>query len=389
VLTGFYDEKGKTITNPHVFYTTDVGLSWHKKNWIFEGTPFVFEHNSTEYPQAWKIITMNEYGVGSNPDYLLSRSSGNKKANDTLTLALIEDFYDDFIRFEVTVSEPVLNQPVLIVQQNGATSVDVELVQNSLTGYSGVYNLKPSYDGLMRVDLSAMSNAGDTVAYVKNIYLSTVTPEKGGEIKSWDNTCEVIFKTNSVYRTMYARIEEHPEISTDGYDRVGIVYTIAPHDVPLKRNATVRLRYPVSDTLSDKLGIFGNVSGDKWSFIGAQRDHESRTISAQLGGLRNVTVIRDSVPPLVSIISPTNEGVTTGLPLLKALVKDELSGIASERSITMTLDGNKVIAEYDPETDLIFYQCEEALSSGKHELRVVASDNLKNSTERLHIFYVR
>ena len=75
-------------------------------------------------------------------------------------------------------------------------------------------------------------------------------------------------------------------------------------------------------------------------------------------------------------------------PTFKAKVRDLLSGIASERSIVVKLDDQKVIAEYDPEKHLVKYTVEEPLSIGVHSVSVWATDNSRNETYVEHIFNV-
>lgn len=390
VITGFSDENGRTITNPHIFSSRDSGNSWQKKPWYFQGDPYIFERTNPHLSEVLKVIAINEYGIKSYPEFIFHNIiEMNSLESDSITASLEKKYFDDFIRFELNLSRPLPQSPTLMVKQKGVDAEIVDLIQSSLDSYWGVYKLKPNYDGLMKIDVFMETDTGRVNLQAENVNLSTISPNNGGTMRAWDGNCEVIFKSNSVYRTLYGRIEAKPEILTEGYDRVGIVYSVSPMDVPLKRGATVHLKYPDSDTLVSKLGVYGNSGGDRWGFMGARENSEKGTISARMGGLRNVTLIRDVEPPIVTIYSPRNGVQTDPYPLLQAFVDDELSGIASERSITMELDNEKVIAEYDPEKDLISYKCEERLSSGKHEVKVTVIDNVNNSTIRSHVFYIK
>jgi hypothetical protein len=66
------------------------------------------------------------------------------------------------------------------------------------------------------------------------------------------------------------------------------------------------------------------------------------------------------------------------MPGLLAVVYDDLSGIEDERSIVMKLDGQIVIAEYDPEARTIKYIPEAPLSPGEYTISVWAKDNSNN-----------
>ena len=100
-------------------------------------------------------------------------------------------------------------------------------------------------------------------------------------------------------------------------------------------------------------------------------------------------MIRDTIAPYVVIKRPGNNArITDKRPLLLASVSDELSGIANERSIVMRLDGEKVIAEFDPDAKIIKYEPDEPLFPGEHTLSVWAIDNSSNEVLVSQTFYV-
>ena len=55
----------------------------------------------------------------------------------------------------------------------------------------------------------------------------------------------------------------------------------------------------------------------------------------------------------------------------------------------MKLDGNKIIAEYEPERKIIKYECDTALSIGSHKISVAAFDNCNNNSKVVHSFSIK
>ena len=98
---------------------------------------------------------------------------------------------------------------------------------------------------------------------------------------------------------------------------------------------------------------------------------------------------RDVDPPQIMALSPENMSRTTNTrPRLRAVFKDNLSGIADEKFRRLELDGTKVIAEYDPEKLTLIYSPDEPLAKGEHTLELVVTDKNGNSARKLHFFYI-
>jgi hypothetical protein len=69
-------------------------------------------------------------------------------------------------------------------------------------------------------------------------------------------------------------------------------------------------------------------------------------------------------------------------------VRDKQSGIGSETNIVLRLDERKLIAEYDPERERVFYQVTEPLQPGRHEITVWVQDRAKNESTKTSGFWI-
>jgi hypothetical protein len=187
---------------------------------------------------------------------------------------------------------------------------------------------------------------------------------------------------------LYLRIEQIGAVENPGYDAVGQAYQIQPSDIPMKGKAKVKLSYPDSDLMPDKLAVYRK-GREKWSFVGAALDEVTKSVSCDVSGLGTFTLIRDEAPPVVNISYPASgQQLTNKRPTFTAVAFDELSGIADERSIIMKIDDEIAIAEFDPETKTLTYQPDEPLAPGSHSLSVRAIDNSKNESTRVCHFEI-
>ena len=177
--------------------------------------------------------------------------------------------------------------------------------------------------------------------------------------------------------------------SVNGFDKVGYIYSLEPKDVLLNKGAFVEIQYPETESNPTKLGVYYKEKDNNWVFIDNQHDPLNRTISAKVLSFEDFALIKDEIPPEISDISPADQTrLQNKLPLISINVLDKHSGINSENEIEIRLDGKRLIAEYDPERERLFYQVKEALVSGKHEILAMALDKCKNVTLKKSYFWI-
>jgi hypothetical protein len=62
--------------------------------------------------------------------------------------------------------------------------------------------------------------------------------------------------------------------------------------------------------------------------------------------------------------------------------------MGSDQDILVTIDGKWMIAEYDPETNVLFTESTSPLSYGKHQLLISIKDRCGNRSEVKRNFFV-
>jgi hypothetical protein len=138
----------------------------------------------------------------------------------------------------------------------------------------------------------------------------------------------------------------------------------------------------------EKIGI-GKLNKDNgWSWI------TPKSIGGWFSASSNVfgafALLKDDEAPRVSQINPGDGKTVPGpRPLIRFSLDDNLSGIGSDQQLTILIDGEWVIPEYDPELLLVKTEPARPLSPGRHTLEIRATDMAGNSRTVKTSFYTK
>ena len=295
-------------------------------------------------------------------------------------------FYDRFLRFRLSPRVPLIDKPLVSGWLCSGKTHQMPLTVRA-GSYIGAWPLFGCTQGPLPLSIRYVTQAGDTLIQNEWIEFTTVPRGQSKTVYSDDGLCKLDFATNSLFKDIFVRTSATPP-GNNSYDVVGKQYRIYPFDVPLNKGATISLVYPENDALPDKLGIYLK-AGDRMRFVGTRRNAGERRISAHVTYFGTFTLVRDIEAPRLIAMSPVNGYRTQQTrPRLRAVFKDELSGIAGENNRLLKLDGKKVIAEYDPEALALFYTPDEPLSQGEHTVELYLRDRSGNVTRQVNTFYI-
>ena len=395
LVTDLLDGYGMPVQRFKIYRSWNNGRNWQRYKSVHQaGADLEQELPIIELKKPVEIIKIVGRDTANMPAFpSFHVLTSEKLPQSPVDFSMAKDFYDDYIRIDLTVNGLIRSTPRMYVQQIGVRPKEVELVQYEFNHFCGVYQLLPYKDGPVDIEVYARDMSGKELMFWDQFNVTTISPGRGGQLISKDQKCQVRFERQGVYKTLFARLSKYPaDKDTSAYDMVGGVYEMNPFDVPLKKRVTVSLAIPPDDPLPEKLGVYSKDRHKKrsdWGFAGNVLDREAYRMSARISSLRQVTLIRDMDPPEIQFYYPKQRArITRRYPTLRAMVRDKLSGFNDERSIVMKLDGRKVIAEYDPEKRLIKYRVDEALGVGEHTVTVTAVDNCGNKNSVTQIFTV-
>jgi hypothetical protein len=97
----------------------------------------------------------------------------------------------------------------------------------------------------------------------------------------------------------------------------------------------------------------------------------------------------DTIPPQVQIDSPQSGKTYNSNPKIKLFLKDTISGIENEDHILLSMDGEYVLPEWDPEEDIVVGIMNHQLKSGNHTFSVSIRDRSGNIARQAVYFKIQ
>jgi hypothetical protein len=223
---------------------------------------------------------------------------------------------------------------------------------------------------------------GNIVVFDTTIELYPVYPQSTTNIYSPDSTLITTFQKGSAFYPSYV-FSSSADTSSNSAG-TGIVYDLQP-DILLADTA-IKFRINVSKLglAGKKVGLYGYSFGGGWNFIGKI---EGTRLEASGLGLGKIAIFEDTTSPMIGSISQVGT-INSKTPLLYCIPRDNLSGLALDSGITMTLDDMWVPAEYDIDSGRFSYKVRSPLKAGIHKLEIKVSDNQGNLTAKIVTFTI-
>jgi hypothetical protein len=167
--------------------------------------------------------------------------------------------------------------------------------------------------------------------------------------------------------TLAARSAAAPEL-----DPVTPVLRLGPWAGPLREDARVEL---LAGTGESRRGLALYRRDDGWTFVGADTSGEG--VAGSIGALEDLALLRDLTAPTITLEVPK----AAKRPRLVAHIADGGAGV-TWRTLEMTLDGEPLIAEWDPEAARFVAHLRADPAPGEHAWVVRAADRVGNRAER-------
>ncbi|KPL03332.1 MAG: hypothetical protein AMJ73_07470, partial [candidate division Zixibacteria bacterium SM1_73] len=230
---------------------------------------------------------------------------------------------------------------------------------------------------------------GDSLKLEHPITISIVTKSYGGKAGSEDGKAEVKVDPEIVYKDINLSINKEKMKRGSKHKVVGEIYSVEPSTIPLNGFAKISLNYTEEDCDPQKLALYELTDAGWWRSIGHDLDSTNKIVSGKVRYFSSYALLEDTKPPVIEKIYPYNgKKFEQRKPEIKAIVKDDLSGIGSDLDILITIDGEWMIPEYDPETNVLTTRPTYPLSYGKHELLISVKDGVGNISEAKRYFFV-
>lgn len=311
-----------------------------------------------------------------------SLNSQELPETDLSDVKITTEFYDRYIRLQFYFPQNTSLPKVYGLHDDGI-KMPIKLLPKSAGRYVSAWSLRNSDSGPLTIELFYPGK--DPVR--KWVFYKTVRKGARNTLYTQDGLAKIDFSTNSLFKDIYVQTEYVGPDTTLGYEFASNWYTIKPWDVPLDKGAAISISYPENDPAPEKLAVYYKNGSSNWVFLGNKTKRLS--LSGLVSSFGTYALIRDNQKPFIKYLSPKNNArLSSATPTLRAVFRDSLSGIRGEENMKMKLDGKKVIAEYDPEKMLLFYNVRKPLQKGQHTVSLTVRDRCGNENSLDHIFWV-
>ena len=171
---------------------------------------------------------------------------------------------------------------------------------------------------------------------------------------------------------------------------------VGPLSRPFNNPMGIQMKVPANRMMPDHAGIFYLDHQKEWKLMtpagSTSRDNliKTRAYRTLATSGEVYVLLEETQPPSIEFKSPGQGGTykSRDLHTIRINVSDALAGIRDETAISMTLDGQPRIFEYNTLREVITYVLPAPLGLGNHELIVTASDQVGNSATKSITFII-
>ncbi|MDZ7288977.1 MAG: M23 family metallopeptidase [candidate division KSB1 bacterium] len=336
--------------------------------------------------QLVRLVAIDQHGLRSHPAFVFAQPFA--KMQMPLLLTVERDFYPNYLRLLIQANQPLAGVPSVRFVI-GSKILQAECIPQQPNRYIASVPLAEIAGDSVQLEVVAENLSGQQETWRDWFMNALVPPGWGRSLFAADARMRVAFPEQSVYWPLYGRVQIDSVTHIEDSRVIGPIYHVEPQDVPLRLGATVTISYPDTIAQPRQLGVCYR-NRHRWVFIDNKLNTAIKTVSARVFSLEDFAIIRDDAAPSLNIRSPRDGSVMRDRrPLISVDVEDSTSGFESEEAIELRLDGQKLIAEYDPERDLVQYRPRKDLTLGVHTLAVRAEDRCGNVARQEAKFTVR
>lgn len=201
---------------------------------------------------------------------------------------------------------------------------------------------------------------------------------KRKETVSLDGMFSILTDTMTTYGLNFIAIEKNESQRLPG-EMNSDVYTVKPDYFLTRGNFDISLTMDSSARWQGLTGLCWYDDEDsQWIWLDQNSMESSLILSESQGGGQFAAIVDRRKPKIMNLNVRRDMTVRDNKPLIKFEIVDSLSGIKADTSISIYIDDQWLIPEYDPETGICFSRPYYPLADGDHELIVRLTDRAGN-----------
>lgn len=306
----------------------------------------------------------------------------DKGATLPVQFSLEYQAFPDFAEVQLSTGHPLAAAPLLIFA-DARRRETLALRQTGLQEYRASLPFNPA-GGALTIQVA------DHTAPSLTLLQQQVNPGQEAQVQWGGGEARLRFAAGSAYAPFFPQARPFSPPAAVGLERTEVGCDFTPERLSFDQQVEVFLRYPPEVANPRRLGLYQDRGEGEWSLVGNELDIAQRLVGAKVRRLLRYALFSDTQAPSITVLQPA-AGATLEerRPLLRAQVGDEGSGIGREEDLTLSLDGHRLIGEYDPEAGTLSNRPEAPLKPGRHLLEVKVRDQSGNQAEARAEFTVR
>lgn len=219
----------------------------------------------------------------------------------------------------------------------------------------------------------------------KRFYGKIFSPDEGLYIKR-DNFIVDNIK-NFINDSTLIWISNYPQINSNNFNYMSKAYSLEPNTLVFNKELDIYFEYE-----KEELGIgiyYYNQKSEKWTYL--KTNFKDKKYYTSILSNEIFCLIKENNPPQIKNLIPSTNSIYKfqDLDKLSFIIEDDLSGISSVDNISITIDDNPILFEFNPYRKEVFYIFEEDLLEGKHNIQIQVKDNVGNTTIIKGDFYIK
>jgi len=206
-------------------------------------------------------------------------------------------------------------------------------------------------------------------------------------VYSIDGSCKITAGTEAFFDSTLLWIDNDNNFPV-GLSRRLIrskIYHLRPAGIPLNEPIDIGILTNIEaiSTLNQLAVYYYNYKQNRWEYSKSKFDPKTNFMETSLDRFETVALLLDDTPPTVKAVNIENlrSYPQDQLSEIQAELYDDLSGFeAQEASFVMSIDGQRLLAEYQPIDKELKYKLSRPLDIGGHELTIQIKDRAGNSS---------
>ena len=243
---------------------------------------------------------------------------------------------------------------------------------------------------IIRVDLDPAYEVRLPVAGI------VVPPAERRQLTDTNGNFQLEFRPGTFYDSTFVWLSRSDARPPDGARFVMLPVKVGPFTRPYNGPAGLEMLAPTNRLLPEHAGIFYLDQSTGWEFMtpagSTNPDHliETRAYRTLFTSGEVFALLEETEPPVIELLTP-RDGATYlqgDLRTIRFNLDDRVAGIKDETAISLTLDGQPRIFEYNTYRKTVTYVLPAPLKPGEHEMAITATDQLGNTATRKVAFFI-